>query len=264
MDKLFDVKGAVAVITGATRGIGREAALTFGRAGATVVIVGRTSDDAPHQMLAGTLQSVLAELHAEGIDAQAVQADLLDEEQTQGIVDRTLESYGRCDVLVNNAAYTSNGPILQVPWGRWQKAMRVQVAAPVQLVQGFVPGMLERGTGRVVNISSGAAAALDPGLAVYGVSKSSMERLTQYLHAELGGHGVSFNAMHIDRPVSTETWNLVNDLQGAELGLDTAGMTAPDLVARQIEWMVRQPAGWSGQVVGIDEIEARGGPRDDS
>src|SRR5262245_59504172 len=161
MEDRFDLTDAVTVITGATRGIGREAALTFGRAGAKVVIVGRTTDDSPHQVLAGTLESVLAELHGEGIDARSLQADLLDEDQTQSIVDRTLEWYGRCDVLVNNAAYTSNGPILQVPWGRWQKGMRVHVTAPLQLVQGFVPGMLERGSGRVVNVSSSAAAALD-------------------------------------------------------------------------------------------------------
>jgi NAD(P)-dependent dehydrogenase (short-subunit alcohol dehydrogenase family) len=254
----------VTVITGATRGIGREIALNFGRAGAKVVIVGRTTEEAPNPFLPGTLQSVRAELHANGIEARSVQADLLDEDQTRAIVDHTLGWYGRCDVLVNNAAYTSNGPILQVPWGRWQKGMRVQVAAPLQLVQGFVPGMLERGVGRVVNISSGAAANLSPGLSLYGVTKLSMERLTQYLHAELGGRGVSFNAMHIDRAVSTETWHLVVDRQGAELGLtsETRELMAPAVLARQVEWMVRQPADWSGHVIGLDEIEAQGGPRD--
>ena len=262
MDDTFALAGAVTVITGATRGIGRETALAFGRAGASVVIVGRTTDAAPHQALPGTLQSVLAELEAAGVDARAAQADLLDEEQTQSIVDRTLEWYGRCDVLVNNAAYTSNGPIMQVPASRWQKGLRMQVVAPLQLVQGFVPGMLERGTGRILNISSDAAVELDPGVALYGVSKLGMERLTQYLDAEIGSQGVAVNCMRIDRPVATETWNFVFERQGEELGLDATGIMEPDLVARQIEWMVRRPTTWSGNVVGIDDIESQGAPSD--
>ena len=262
MSDEFDLDGAVVVITGATRGIGREAAFVFGRAGAHVVIVGRTTDEAPNALLPGTLESVVAELEAEGIDARAVRADLLDEEQTQSIVDQTLAAHGRCDVLVNNAAYTSNGPILQVPYGRWEKAMRMQVIAPLQLVQGFVPGMLERGVGRVLNISSSAASSLDPGLSLYGVTKLSMERLTEYLHADLGGQGVAFNCMHIDRPVSTETWNLVFERQGEELNLSTEGMISPDLAARQLVWLVQRPTEWSGNVIGLDEIEAQGGPRD--
>src|SRR5262245_15845595 len=166
MSDEFDLNGAVVVITGATRGIGREAAFVFGRAGAHVVIVGRTTDEAPNALLPGTLESVVAELEAEGIDARAVRADLLDEEQTQSIVDQTLAAYGRCDVLVNNAAYTSNGPILQVPYGRWQKAMRMQVIAPLQLAQGFVPGMLERGVGLVLYIRRRDAWAIDAGMAL--------------------------------------------------------------------------------------------------
>ena len=74
---LFNMTGMVTVITGATRGIGREIALTFGRAGAKVVIVGRTTEEALNQFLPGTLQSVLAELNANGIEARSIQADLL-------------------------------------------------------------------------------------------------------------------------------------------------------------------------------------------
>jgi NAD(P)-dependent dehydrogenase (short-subunit alcohol dehydrogenase family) len=256
-DDTFDLSGAVTVITGATRGIGKQAALAFARAGARLVVVGRSSDDSPNPVLPGTLDTVAAELEAEGAEVRTVQADLGKEDQTQQIIDRTLEWFGRCDVLVNNAAYTMNGPMLEVPWPRWQKAMRAQVIAPMQLIQGFVPGMLERGGGRVINISSSAAAALSPGMAMYSVSKQAMERMNDYLHFEIGGKGVSFNVLHIEQVVTTEGWTYVRDTQGEEvatLGGSVTDMLTPEQVGGQIEWMARQPASWSGEIVSCADV----------
>jgi NAD(P)-dependent dehydrogenase (short-subunit alcohol dehydrogenase family) len=262
-DVPFDPAGAVAVVTGATRGIGRQAAIALGRAGARLVLVGRTGAESPSAVLPGSLDEVAGGLAAEGIEARTVQADLTDPAETKSIVDRTLEWYGGCDILVNNAAYTSNGPIIDIPWSRWQKAMRAQVVAPLQLVQGFVPGMQARGRGRVVNVSSAAAVALASGLALYSVSKQAMERLNDYLHLELGGGGVTFNVLRIERVVATEGWRHVYDTQGAEvatMGGSVTDVIAPEVVGRQIEWMVRQPDGWSGQVVGCDDVSRAGGP----
>jgi NAD(P)-dependent dehydrogenase (short-subunit alcohol dehydrogenase family) len=259
----FDVNGAVTVVTGATRGIGKQAALALGRAGATLVLVGRTRDEAPNPVLPGTLESVAAELAADGIDARCVQADLTDPDATQRLIDDTLAWFGRCDVLVNNAAYTSNGPILSVPWSRWQKAFRAQVVAPLQLVQAFVGGMLERGSGRVVNVSSDVASHLTPNLSLYSVTKQAMERFNDYLDLELGRGGVSFNVLHIDHIVMTEGWQHVRDTQGEEIataGTGVANALSPELVGDQIAWMVRQPAVWSGHIVGCDDISALGGP----
>ena len=266
-DAPFDPAGAVTVVTGATRGIGRQAAIALGRAGARLVLVGRTRAAGPDAVLPGSLDEVAAALGAEGVEVRTVQADLTDAEQTQTVVDRTLEWYGRCDVLVNNAAYTSNGPIMEIPSSRWHKAMRTQVAAPLQLVQGLVPGMLERGMGRVVNVSSAAAASLASGLALYSVSKQAMERLTEYLHLEVGGRGVSFNVLRIDRVVATEGWQHVYDTQGeavATMGGSVTDVVAPDAVALQIAWMVRQPSMWSGNVVGCGDVATLGGPSVDT
>src|SRR5690348_8933856 len=119
--ELHDLSGAVAVITGATRGIGRETALALARAGASVVLVGRSREDGSQHALPGTLDSVAAEIAALGHPPRWVQADLTDAASAQTVIDQTLDWHGRCDILVNNAAYTSNGGILEVPWRRWEK-----------------------------------------------------------------------------------------------------------------------------------------------
>ena len=258
-----DLDGAVTVVTGATRGIGRHVAAAVGRAGARVVLVGRTGQAAPHAKLPGTLEEVVDQLTAVGIEARAVQADLSDVVATQRIVDDTLGWYGRCDVLINNAAFTSNGPLFEIPWRRWQTAFRLQVVAPLQLCQGFVPGMLERGWGKVVNVSSGASQALTPSLALYSVSKLAMEHLGDYLHLEAGGRGVSFNTLRIDRLVETEGFHYVLDTQGEEIATAGNGMASvmtSDQAAEHFLWLLAQPTDWSGNTVGFDDITALGGP----
>jgi citronellol/citronellal dehydrogenase len=263
MPDQIDLKGQVVVVTGATRGIGRQTALAAGRAGATVVLVGRSRDGNSKQVLPGTLESVAGELAEIGAEAKWVQADLTDPESTAAVVEQTLGWFGRCDCLVNNAAYTSNGGILEIPWGRWEKGFRVQVTAPLQLIQGLVPGMLERGAGRVVNVSSDTASHLAEGLALYSTTKLAMERFTDYLHFELGGRGVSFNSLHIEIGVLTESWNWVIETQGAEratLGGMVTETTSPEQVGAQIVWMLAQPDDWSGQTIACREVAAMGGP----
>lgn len=256
---MFDLKGAVAVVTGATRGIGKATAVALGRAGANVVVVGRTSETKPNPKLAGTLEGVCAEMTAEGLQARPIQADLRDAASTQAIVDKTLEWFGRCDVLVNNAAYTANGPIDTVPWSRWETSFRLQVVAPMQLCQGFVPGMIERGSGRVLNVSSGASLSLTPNLANYSVSKQAMERWNEYMNLELGGKGVSFNTLRVDRLVATEGWYYVYENQGEEIataGQGMSSMTQPEEAAGYVLAMINKPSDWSGHALGYEEAAA--------
>ena len=255
--------GSVAVVTGSTRGIGRATALELGRAGASVVVVGRSGKDAPGPRLPGTVEEVAAALGAEGVDALPVQADLNDPDATQQIVERTLAWQGRCDVLVNNAAYTSNGPVMQVPWRRWQTAFRIQVVAPLQLCHGFVPGMLERGRGHVINVSSGASQSLTPNLALYSTSKLAMERWTDYMELEVGGKGVSFNTLRVDRIVATEGFEYVRETQGEEVATGGQGMAAvmsSEEAAAHLLWMATRPPAWSGNTVGFADLAGLGAP----
>ena len=252
----FSLAGAVAVVTGATRGIGRAAADALGRAGADVVVVGRSTRERPDRFAPGTLEDVVEEMNAEGVQALGVQADLTVAEQVEEVVEKTLEWRGRCDVLINNVAYTSNGPLLDVPARRWHLGFQAQVVTPAQLCQGFVPGMLERGRGRVLNVGTRAATVLLPSLGLYGVTKLAGERLIESLDFEHGGRGVSFNTFRIDKIVPTDAYRLAVERQGydvAQGGLGEADMVSAEECGRIIEWMVTRPASWSGHAIEIEQ-----------
>lgn len=255
--------GAVAVVTGATRGIGRAVASSLAAAGAHVVVVGRSSETSGNQPLPGTVEAIASSLIKAGFEALPVQADLTDPAQTERIVEETLAWKGRCDILVNNAAYTSNGPIMTVPWRRWASAFRVQVGAPLQLCQGLVAGMVERSCGRVVNVSSGASRRLTPGLALYSASKLAMEQWSDYMALELTDSGVAVNTLRVDMIVATEGFRHVLETQGEEFATGGQGLKAvisSETAGSHILWMLRQPTTWAGNTVGFADITAAGGP----
>lgn len=262
-----DLRDRVAVVTGATRGIGREVALQLARDGATVVVVGRTGTGSGVDTLPGSVQDTTAEIAALGGTALGITANLTDEADTQAIVDRTLDELGRCDILIHNAAYTSNGLMLDIPWKRWDRAFRVQVVAPHQMCQGFVPRMRELGEGRIITVSTGAALNVTPSLGLYSSSKRAMEHWAAYLHAELRHEGVdtiAVNTVRVDRLVATEGWRHMAATKGIELatgGSPDAVPATTESVAAAVVWAAHQPVSWSGNALGLGEIEQLGGPK---
>ena len=185
MAEVPELSGRIVMVTGATRGIGRETALAFGRAGCRLVIVGRSTAAAPHRMLPGTLEEVVATLRATDVEVLPVEADLATLAGIQDVTDRTVERYGGCDILINNAAYSTNfGETLSTPVARWNTAWKVNLLAPLMLCQHLVPRMIEQGYGRVVNISSGASVSHVPGQAPYGATKAALEHLTTAIAAD--------------------------------------------------------------------------------
>lgn len=247
--------GKVAVITGATRGIGRATARALGQRGASVVLVGRSTTEHRNRVLPGTLEEAREELTGEGIDVVTVPADLGSPEDTDRVVELTLAELGRCDVLVNNAAFMPSGPILEMPSRRWQAVFRINAVAPLQLIQGFAPGMFERGWGRVLNVSSAASLGGPPDLCIYGSSKAALDRLTTDLHVEAGGKGVAFNAVQVGA-VGTEQWHYANE---ASI-LDRQGTSAdepvydPGAVAEAFAWLILQPSDHGGHVHSFEDL----------
>lgn len=251
--------GRVAVVTGATRGIGRATARMLARNGASLVIAGRSTAASPNRLLPGTLEEAHAELTALGVDVVSVPADLASIDDTQAIIDTTLARFGRCDILINNAAFMPSSPVMSTSPNQLLTAVRINVAAPLQLCHGFVPGMLERGWGSVLNVSSLASQSAPPTLFAYGASKAVLERFTEALGTELSGKGVSVSAVQVAE-VATEMWELANSsgLLGARRTRSSNGVFDPADVAEAFRWILEGRAHSMGRVWSFEELMAAG------
>ena len=161
--------------------------------------MGRSTDATPNRLgLPGTLEGVAAELRAMGSEVLTINADLARTDEAERVVDEVQGTYGTPDVLVNNAAATFIGPFLDIPVTRWKTALNLNLLAAVTLIQGFLPGMLERDAGRILNITSAAARTRElpatnvPQLA-YAASKAALDSFSFGLMQDLVDTGVAIN-----------------------------------------------------------------------
>ena len=212
------LKGKVAVVTGASRGIGEAIAARLAQEGAKVVASARTAEEGESR-LSGTLNDTIARIRKAGGEATLVKADLAQKEDRERLIETAIATYGPVDILVNNAAITYFIPVVDFPEKRFKLMMEVQVWAPFHLSQLVLPSMKERHTGWIVNISSGAAFhpkapyAAGRGGTVYGMCKAALERFTTGLASEVAADGVAVNVVSpglVETP-GTLVHNLVND-----------------------------------------------------
>jgi NAD(P)-dependent dehydrogenase (short-subunit alcohol dehydrogenase family) len=245
----MELAGSVALVTGASRGVGRAIALALADAGADVACAARATDAVPLK-LPGTIDDTVREVERRGRRALAVPTDLSRPEQVEAMVERTVAAFGRLDVLVNNAAITFPGD-LGLAMRRWDLVMEVNLRAPLLAIRAAVPGMIARRRGAILNVSSAAAVMAIPSLLVYGVSKAGLERLTIGAAEELRPHGVAVNCLRIDVPLASEgfVYNAPD--------LDKSDWESPDVGAEAARWMLAQPATFTGEVLGITELRRR-------
>ncbi len=246
-DEQQPLSGQVAVVTGASRGIGRAIAIDFARAGADVVVAARSSEKAPTK-LPGTIEETAREVEAAGRRALAVPMDVTDEAQVQAMAQRTLEEFGRVDVLVNNAGISFPAPFSQTSLKRWDLVMNVNLRGPVTCTQAFLPRLLEQGRGRIINISSYLAEVLMPGMMSYSVSKIALEKLTQALAAELQPKSIAVNALRIEMNIVTEGWQYLNP------SIDYSNWEKPEAASEAALWLATRDPSYTGQVVTISEV----------
>lgn len=192
--------GQVAVVTGASRGIGEAIARRFAMEGAKVVVSARTVEESDH-FLEGTIKQTVKTITDAGGEAVAIKSNLADESERRGLIEQAIDHYGQVDILVNNAAVTWFVPVVDFAEKRFRTMMDVQVWAPFELAQMCLPGMIERGRGWILNISSHAAihpnakAPGGHGGTVYGMCKAALERFTTGLAQETFGKGVGVNVI---------------------------------------------------------------------
>ncbi len=191
--------GKVAVITGASRGIGAAVAYRYAQEGAKVVVSARTLQDGDH-VLEGGIKNVASVINNAGGSALAVRADLNLEAHRVNLIEETRSTFGEVDILVNNGAVTYYAPVHEFSEKRYRLMMDVQVYAAFHLCQLVLPSMIDRRDGRIVNVSSHAAIhpakdAGGRGGSVYGMCKAALERMTTGLAAEVYEDNIGVNVI---------------------------------------------------------------------
>jgi len=247
---MADTKMPSMVITGAARGIGRHLAVAAAAAGYHVVISARSTAENPNHAMTGTLDEVASEIEAAGGSVTAVSADLAHPEGVATLIDAVRSGPG-CDVLVNNAAVSFNGAFLEVPMRRWAPVIAVNLTAPVELTHALLPDMVARGSGAIVNVSSGSAVEDHALQLPYAATKAALERFATGLHSQYANTGVLFPCLRIDELVMTEAVALA--------GVMPEGLTRhdPAEVGRALLWMSGRPE-LSGRVTTMGDLRAAG------
>jgi NAD(P)-dependent dehydrogenase (short-subunit alcohol dehydrogenase family) len=246
---------AVALVTGASRGIGRAAAVALAGAGFDVGLASRTVEDGTARLepgsgvvVAGGLDTTAAAVEAAGVRALVVPMDLLDRATVEAAVARTEEGLGPIDVLVNNAVFQGEGtlaPFVDLTEAALRNVFEGNVFAPLALVRAVLPGMRARAGGTIVNLVSGAGVQ-DPPARVgeggwsmaYAMSKAALGRVAPLLHVEHGAEGI--RVFSVD-PGLTVTERM--EAAGrADLYRQHYKAAAPEEIGRVIAWLVSDPA----------------------
>jgi len=181
-----ELKGRVALVTGASQGIGRACALALAEAGATVAAAARNRDN---------LASVVEEITRAGGAAQAFPMDVVSDEQIKSASKAVLDTFGKVDILVNNAGITRDQLLLRMKRADWDTVLATNLTAAYLCVQQVVGGMLRQRWGRIINITSVIGQMGQTGQANYAASKAGLIGLTMALARELGSRNVTVNAV---------------------------------------------------------------------
>ena len=241
----------VAVVTGASRGIGRRLCEDLGRAGFDVVCTARTSN-ASRAKLPGTVEETATLVEAAGRRAMPVALDVQDEPAVAALAERVYGTWGRCDLLINNAAVAPPRPALDDSIKRWRLAVDVNLNGPFYAMFHFCPRMAAAGGGHVINVSSGAAVTPSFGRASYTATKLALEGLTESLAHDLAGR-VAVNCIRIDMPIWTEGFDAT-----LPADFDRSWFEDAAIMTDAVLWIARQDLTYTGKVLTLGDLRTQG------
>ena len=256
IQKMFDLMGKVALITGASRGIGEAIALAYAQAGAKVVLASRKQAD---------LDSVAGRIREAGGEALALAAHTGDLPAVQAVVQQATDRFGGIDIVVNNAATNPHfGPILSAEESHWDKILDVNVKGYFRVVKACLPSMQARGGGKVINMSSVAGLEPQPMMGVYSVSKAAVLMLTKVLAAELAPENIQVNAIapgFVKTRFSAALWQNPQINEAILKRIPQKRMAEPEEIAGLAVYLASPASSFvTGSVFSIDGGQLTGAP----
>ena len=244
MSSSASLDGQTALVTGASRGIGRAVALALAGEGAEVVVNYASSPDAAEQ--------VVAEIQAQGGSAYAVKADVGDEASVEALIKTVLKRSERIDVLVNNAGITRDGLLMRMKTEDWQAVINLNLTGVFLCTRAVARPMLKQRSGRIINITSVVGLMGNAGQANYAAAKAGVVGLTRSSAKEMASRGITVNAVAPGFIATDMTKDLEAEAILAAIPLGRFG--TPDQVAGTVRFLAADPAAAyiTGQVLQVD------------
>ena len=242
---MFSLKDKVAVVTGASQGIGRETALALAEAGAKVVVAARNEEK---------LVALAGAITASGGEATALKMDVADAEQVKSCFKQVIERFGRLDILVNNAAVTRDGLAMRMKKDDWEAVLQTNLTGAHFCIQQALPTMMKARAGRIINISSVVAQMGNAGQANYVAAKAGLIGLTKAIAIEIASRGITVNAVapgFIETPMTDVLPDKVKEELKQRIPLGRMGL-ARDVAAAIVFLASDEAAYITGHVLNVN------------
>jgi 3-oxoacyl-[acyl-carrier protein] reductase len=206
------LKGKVAIITGAGRGLGRASSLEMAKEGASLVILSRTPSE---------LREAAKTIRTSGADVISVKADVANPGDIEKVVDRTIKHFGKIDILINNAAIIGPvNPFFMIDHKEWDETMDINLRGPYLFARAVIPYMIKQSKGKIIHVTSGLGEIVMPPFAAYSVAKAGLIHLTKIMAEELECYNIQVNGLDpgvMDTRMQEEIRNLGPEILGEEI-----------------------------------------------